>query len=330
MKRLRLEVPATSANLGPGFDTLGMALDIVDTVEVELDAGARDVTLDCVEVDDRLQVHDRLQVDDRLHGDELHLDPHDNLICQGYRSWFAEEEKEPPGARFTLRSRIPIGKGFGSSAASLVAGLATAAFVSETKEPPERMLRLATRLEGHADNVAPAIMGGVTVAFCEGDAVYALHVANHLSLGVALFVPEETLPTAEARSALPHQVPLADAVYDLGRLAYLTTALIWGRWELIGPAMRDRLHQPYRASLIPAMDPVINAALEAGAYGAALSGGGPAVIALGPRERAVRFADAMQETACRHDWKGTSLVTQIRAAGVQLQEDREGDTVHEC
>jgi homoserine kinase len=181
------------------------------------------------------------------------------------------------------------------------------------------MLRLAAKLEGHADNVAPAIMGGVTVAFTEGDTVHALHVANHLSLGVALFVPEEGLPTAEARSSLPRSVPMADVVFDLGRLAYLTTALIWGRWELIGPAMQDRVHQPYRAHLIPAMDPVISAAIGAGAYGAALSGGGPAIIALGPEESSGDVARAMQETACRHGWKGASLVTQIRAAGVQSE-----------
>jgi homoserine kinase len=304
MKRLRIEAPATSANLGPGFDTLGLALEMVDTVEVDLETDGAAVTLN------------------RVEGAELKLDPRDNLICRAYRSWFAEDGIEPPGARFTLHSRIPVGRGLGSSAASLVAGLAAAAWASDTKEPRERMLRLATGIEGHADNVAAAIMGGVTVAFCDGDSVRALHVANHLSLGVALFVPQESLPTVEARSALPLTVPLADAAYDLGRLAYLTTALIWGRWELIGPAMQDRLHQLYRVALIPAMNLVIDAAVEAGAYGAALSGGGPAIVALGPKERAEEFAAAMEQTACHHNWKGARLVTTIRATGVRVHEEK--------
>jgi homoserine kinase len=118
-------------------------------------------------------------------------------------------------------------------------------------------------------------------------------------------------------------VPLADAVFDLGRVAYLTTALIWGKWELICPAMQDRLHQPYRLALIPGLDAVIAAAVEAGAYGASLSGGGPAVIALGPSGEAERFAAAMEACARDRGWEGKGMVTRVREHGVQAIEEKE-------
>jgi homoserine kinase len=294
-------VPATSANLGPGFDSLALALDIVDTVFVELVPQSEEVVL-C-----------------EVTGNPVTLDPRDNLLCRAYRQW-AEDGQQLPGVRFRLESRIPVGKGFGSSAAAIVAGLAAAAKAAEVKEPRERILQLASRMEGHADNAVAATIGGMTTAFCDGDTVHALHVANHLSLGVALFVPDGELPTVEARQALPDSVPYQDAVFDLGRLSYLTTALIWGYWDRIGPAMQDRLHQPYRTQLIPALDTVIDSAREAGAYGAALSGGGPSVIALGPADQAERFAQAMERRAHQHGWDGTSIVTGVRHLGVQVMD----------
>jgi homoserine kinase len=260
VKRLQIEVPATSANLGPGFDTLGLALDIVDTVSVELSAEGDEVRL-C-----------------EVCGEDGHnTDPEENLLCRAYRSWAGD------------------------------------------REPRGRIVRLAGALEGHADNTTAAALGGMTTAFRDGDDVHALHLANHLNLGVSLFLPEQRLPTAEARSLLPRSIPLRDAVFDLGRLAYLTTALIWGRWECIGPAMEDRLHQPFRARLIPALPDVIAAAREAGAYGAALSGGGPAVIALGPPEQAERVAAAMEARARELDWLGRGIVTRVRELGVQVK-----------
>jgi homoserine kinase len=317
VKRLRIEAPATSANLGPGFDTLGLALDIVDVVNVELDPDGGDVLL-CEE------------------NAEQALDSRDNLLCRAYSRWASGREINLPGARFTVERRIPISKGLGSSAANIVAGLAAAAWAErdvkgEAKAAPgaaatrakaaeERILRLAAILEGHADNTSAAVLGGMTAAFLEGETVRVLHVANHLALGVALYIPDAPLLTRDARAALPEKVSMEDAIFNLGRLAYLTTALIWGRWDQIGPAMEDRLHQPCRARLIPALTEVIKAAREAGAYGAALSGGGPSVIALGPMESAEAVAAAMEARAHQLDWAGKSVVSQVRDIGVQVKE----------
>jgi homoserine kinase len=302
VKRVRLDVPATSANLGPGFDSLGMALDLADSYTVEFHPGGSEVLVDwatCAEAE---------------------VARSDHYACQGYHAYAADTGLTLPGASFTREGQIPVGKGFGSSAAAIVAGLAAGAHAAGEKDGQDRIVRLAAKLEGHPDNSTAAILGGVTVAFCNGEEVHALNIVNHVSLGVALFVPEEALPTVEARRILPADVSVQDAVYNLSRSTYLATALAWGRWEHVAPAMRDRLHQPYRTQLIPGLECVISSAVDAGAYGAALSGGGPAVIALGPRERIHEIAERMEEAAHEQAWPGHSLQTQVRSRGVQVTE----------
>jgi homoserine kinase len=299
MKRAQIEVPATSANLGPGFDCLGLALNIVDTVTVE---PAPDV------------------IKSYLHGaEDLGIDRHRNLICRAYNAWSTDTGMALPAVRFQLDSRIPIGKGLGSSAASIVAGLAAARFVANEKDGLARMLRLASRLEGHPDNTSAALLGGLTVALIDGEDVQAMNAASHFSFGIALFVPLEGLRTTAARSALPETVPHGDAAFNVARVAYLLTSLMWGRWEVVGTGMEDRLHQPYRAKLIPALPELIAAAKENGAYGAALSGGGPSVIAFGPPERAEEFGLAMERSAGQQGWPGSSMVTSVRHLGVQVR-----------
>ena len=300
--KVQIEVPATSANLGPGFDALGLALDVCNRIEVELDPESDEVAVTAF-------TGDTSQA----------LDPRDNLLCAAYRRWGETSEKPIPGARFTVETRIPVGRGLGASAAAIVAGLSAAAFAETEKLPRDRILRLASLMEGHADNAVAAVLGGMTVAFIDGEDVHAMNAVNHATLGIALFIPDAPLLTAEARACMPKQVPVADAVANIGRAAYLTTAMIWGRWELFGPAMRDRLHQPYRATLLPTLEDVIAAAEAAGAYGAALSGGGPAVIAFCPREETDPIAAAMERCAVERAWPGRGLATSIRHLGVQVR-----------
>jgi len=299
MSRHRITVPATSANLGPGFDTLGLALDITDTIDLELDDSLDYALL-------------------TVAGDGPALDERDNLVVQAYRLWGERHAATLPGARFSLQSAMPVGRGFGSSAACIVVGLSAGAIATASKDARAEILRLATELEGHPDNVAACVLGGLTVAFRDGQDVHAMHVASHLAMDIALFVPSDELRTAEARALIPQRVSLEDAVFDLGRLAFLITALSWGEWERIGPAMEDRLHQPYRAEVLSGLGSVIAAAREAGAYGAALSGGGPSVIALCPRGCGVAIAQAMQQRAAQTDWDGTTLLTGVREAGVTV------------
>lgn len=302
MRRFQITVPATSANLGPGFDALGLALDLKATLDVEVDPSGNQVT---------------------LANPSDGVDPQDNVIVRAYREWGRREDVSLPGARLSLSSEIPVAKGLGSSAACIVAGLAAAAVVSDSKHARARLLRYGTDLEGHPDNVAAAVMGGLTVAFRQDDEVKALPVANHLAMGIALFLPDDHLLTEKARELIPRQVPLEDAIFDLGRLGYLITALLWGRWDLIGPAMEDRLHQPYRAGVIPALPAVMMAAREAGAFGSALSGGGPSVIALCPRGEEERIAEAMRGRAAACGWQGTTLLTAVRESGLTVRERKD-------
>lgn len=306
MKPITITVPATSANLGPGFDALGLALGLTDTVSVTFDEAGEET----------LAEHTGPEC--------IQLDPRQNLLCRAYRRWGQERGVSLPGARFQVEAHIPSGRGLGASAAAIVAGLAAGAHACGEKEAQATMVRLATELEGHPDNCVAAILGGLTAGFRAGPEVHALPVVNHLLLDIALFVPHTPLPTVQARAVLPAEIPLADAVFNLGRTAYLVTALMWGRWELIGPAMEDRLHQPYRTPLIPALPAVIAAARQEGAYGAALSGGGPAVLALAPHGSGQVVAQAMDEAATRQGWEGRSLVTSMREFGVQVKEAENG------
>jgi homoserine kinase len=300
--RLQIEVPATSANLGPGFDALGLAIDLCNRIDATLGAEGDEVELAEVTGDSSQP-----------------LDPRDNLLCAAYRRWGQESGKALPGARFSVDTQIPIGRGLGASAAAIVAGLSAAAFAESGKLPRGQILRLASVMEGHSDNAVAAVLGGMTVAFMDGEEVPALNVVNHASLGIALFIPAAPLLTADARACLPTEVAVGDAVANIGRTAYLTTAMIWGRWELFAPAMRDRLHQPYRARLLPALEDVIAAAEAAGAYGASLSGGGPSVIAFCPREQTAAVTAAMGRCAAERDWPGRGLATRIRHLGVQVK-----------
>lgn len=299
MRRLRVETPASSANLGPGFDTVAVALDIVNILHVEIDEGQSEVSL----------------------RGEPSIDPVDNLVCRAYRL-FGEDLKRPlPGARFEIDTQIPIGRGMGSSAACIVAGLKAAASAAESQEADNRILDLAMRIEGHPDNAAAALLGGLVVTMRDGDSAHALRIAEAPSLEVALFVPREQLLTAEARYALPESVPLPDAVFDLSRLACLVASFGLGRWDLLGLSMEDRLHQPYRERLIPALPHVIEAAREARALGAALSGAGPSVLAFTPAGGAERIAKEMEACARDHGWAGRGLTTRVRPHGATVQEE---------
>jgi homoserine kinase len=302
VKPIRIDVPATSANLGPGFDSLGMALDIADAFVVGFDSDHDDILMDeatCTEAG---------------------VERSEHYACRAYRAYAEDAGVSLPGARFSLEGRIPVGKGLGSSAAAIVAGLAAAAHATDDKNPEDRIIRLAAELEGHPDNSSAAILGGVTVAFCDRDQVHAFNVVNHISLGIALFVPDDPLPTVQARAVLPSEVPVRDAIYNLSRSSYLVAALAWGRWERLASAMRDRIHQPYRTQLIPGLDPVIEASLQAGACGAALSGGGPSVIALGLQEHMAAIAATMEAAAHESNWSGHTIVTNVRSRGVRVME----------
>jgi homoserine kinase len=243
MRRHRLvRVPASSANLGPGFDVLAVALQLHLELEVE-ETGS-------------FAVHTDLE----LPADRT------NLCVRAF-----ERLHPADGFAFTIRSKIPLVGGVGSSAAAIVAGLMAADHVFELDAD---LMDLATELEGHPDNVAAALMGGFVVC---ADGLPTRFDAPAGLEGV-LVVPQEAVSTAEARAALPEQVPLDDAVFNVAHSSLLVLGLATGEWELVARGLQDRLHEPRRAHLYPRSLELAQRAREAGALGATISGAGPAVL----------------------------------------------------
>jgi homoserine kinase len=243
MHRRRLvRVPASSANLGPGFDVLAAAL----ALHVELE----------VEETGRFAVHTDLQIArDRR-----------NLAVRAFETLHPADDFE-----FTIRSDVPLSGGLGTSAAAYVAGLMAADSVFELDAP---LLAVATKLEGHPDNAAAAMLGGFVV--CVGARAARFDVPAGLE--AILVVPHKHVRTARARAALPAQVPLTEAVHNVGHASMLVLGLLRGDWDLVSAGLHDRLHQPRRASLYPQSMALVRRAQELGALGATISGAGPSVL----------------------------------------------------
>jgi homoserine kinase len=255
-----VRVPATSANLGPGFDALGLALTLHDTVCAQISP------LTSVEIDG--------EGADELPTDEKHL------IVQAMRETFAEVGFDAPGVRLTCVNAIPQARGLGSSSAAIVAGVTLANALAGSPLDRAGELRVAGRLEGHPDNVAPCLLGGFTIAWLAGGVARAVSMAPSPAVAPTLLVPAKKGLTAEARAALPAAVPHADAAFNAGRSALLVHALTAAP-ELLFEATEDRLHQDYRAAGMPQTAAVVAALRQRGAA-AMISGAGPSVLVLGP------------------------------------------------
>jgi homoserine kinase len=271
-----VRAPATSANLGPGFDCLGLALDLWN--EVEASPGGSP-------------------------------DPGDNLILRAANAVFDQVGAVYPGFELRPTNRIPFGRGLGSSAAAIASGLLIANHCLGSPLDLATLVQLATALEGHPDNVVPCLLGGARVATTDNHGqVIAARIPIALSLQAVVFVPEQRIPTAHARGLLPPAVPLADALFNVARSSLLVAALASGQADALAEATRDRLHQPYRAPLFPAGATLLDAAMQAGALGAFMSGAGPSVLALcGDQDSADAVAAAFNTTGPQLDVQGTSL-----------------------
>ena len=262
---VRVRVPASSANLGPGFDALGVALALHDVVEAEVLGGA-DVVID-------------------VEGEGAADVPRDttHLVHRSMVRGFQAMDVPMPGVRLHCTNAIPHGRGLGSSSAAIVAGLAAARALVEGGSglmPDDLLFGLAAELEGHPDNVAPAVFGGFTIAYDDvmagGFAAVRLDVDP--AVAFVVLVPEVALETTVARGLLPSQVPHADASRNAGRAALLVAALT-GRPDQLMAATEDRLHQQYRAEAMPESTALITTLRKAG-FPAVVSGAGPTVLAM--------------------------------------------------
>lgn len=273
---VRVQIPATTANMGPGFDTLGMALKLYNIVELD-------------------ETGNGLSID--VEGDGADKIPRDasNVVYLAAARVFKQVNYEPTGLKIKIINNIPLARGLGSSAAAIVGGLVAANILTGSKLTEKDLLNIATDIEGHPDNVAPALLGGIIVSVqAEGEVRYS-KIDPPSKLKCVVAVPDFTLPTKLAREVLPSCVSMSDAVFNISRSSLLVTALIKQDFNLMSAAMDDRLHQPYRANLVPGMKKVFAAAKLAGARGIVLSGAGPTLIAFCD-DNAAHIAGVMKET----------------------------------
>ncbi|MDX6504759.1 MAG: homoserine kinase [Gaiellaceae bacterium] len=249
---IRVKAPATSANLGPGFDCAGVAFELWNELVVE-EADALEVDVEGEGADEAPR-------------DESHL---------GLRAFALVEPLA--GKRFRFKNRIPFARGLGSSSATIALGLVAATRWQGREPDPEELLPLAMQLEPHADNLAPCLLGGATLAWEDEEGWRARRIADTLPLDALALVPQQRVETAAARAALPEQLSHADATFSAGRAALLGAALASGDRELLKAAFHDRLHEPYRAATAPLLR-AIQGDPPMGAAGVTLSGSGPTVI----------------------------------------------------
>lgn len=292
--RVRVRVPASSANLGPGFDALGLALALYNEV--------------------RLEEADRVSVAVEGEGAGCLDSGRANLVARGVALAFEALGRPFRGARIQCLNRIPLRRGLGSSAAAWVGGVMAANAL--LGEPLDRsaLLTLAARAEGHPDNVAAAILGGLTVSCVEDERVTAVSLAVPVEIGWVVLVPEIESPTREARAVIPDWFPRADAVFNVQRVSLLLAAVGTRRVDLLELAMQDRLHQPYRERLFPWMDAVAKAGREAGAVGCVLSGAGPSMLAA-VRGSGEGVARAMERALGATGMTGRALTLPVDTVG---------------
>ncbi|HWE63600.1 MAG TPA: homoserine kinase [Chloroflexota bacterium] len=294
---IRVLVPATSANLGPGFDCMAIALDLFTTVEILPPSGSRAITVEVAG-----------------EGAETLSTGQDNLVLRAMRLLAGSYNCALPPMHLRVTNAIPLGRGLGSSAAAIVGGLFAGATLLGLPTHLEALLPLALQLEGHPDNIAAALLGGFTIGVLHGESALIRRIDPPPSLAIVLLVPDCFASTLEARAILPETVSRADAIFTASRCALLAADLAAGRLDALSLAMEDRLHQPYRARTFPYLPEAIAAARMAGAYGAALSGAGSSVIAL-TSARTDDVAAALAAVADRYHLPARTMVLRPEPRG---------------
>ncbi len=298
MDTVRVNVPATSANLGPGFDCMGLAIELTTVATIRLsDKFAITVSGEGAKFIDRNR---------------------SNHVHRGFAAVYERLDRPPPTVAIDIESKIPVSRGLGSSASAVAAGLTAANLLSGTELDRDELVRLGAGIEGHPDNIAPALIGGCVIAAKTNESFQIAQVPISPDLGMVFFIPELRMKTADARRIVPETIPRADAVFNASRTALLTLALATGKYDLLRLALEDRMHQPYREQLFPQMPKLFAAALDAGAFGVYLSGAGSTLgaFAIG-NEKAIEAAFA--EEARRLDLPGATLVTRPSQQGAQFE-----------
>ena len=305
-RRVTVEVPASSANLGAGYDCLGVALAITNRVDLEVRGWSRGEIELTVDGEGRNEL-----TEDR-----------DNRFVRGLEAALIEARGELPdgvGWRIAMHNQIPLARGLGSSAAATVAGVVAANALLGGVLDAAAQLRIATAVEGHPDNAAAALLGGFVVAAGSGTHIEAIRFDAPRDLRAVLFIPDLRLSTQAMRHALPTSIPLADAVANLGAVAVGVAGLAAGRTDLLRYLTVDRIHEPYRAATYPQLPRLVQAARDAGALGACLSGAGSTILAFTDSMKYItRIEAAFAAVAADTDLPGRIAVVEPRNRGARV------------
>lgn len=298
---MTVKVPATSGNIGPGFDVLGLALDYYNELRVKV------IGVDA----SKPLIH--------IYGEGENSLPRDskNLVFQVIKKVFVKAKKALPQLEIYCGNQIPLTRGMGSSSAAILSGLLAGNSLAGDVFSKEEILTMATEIEGHPDNVAPALYGGVRAS-----AVYENKVFSAAwpvpSLQVVVVIPSFELSTKKARAVLPKEVPMKDAIANLSAVSLMSVAF-QGQPNLLKYILNDRWHEPYRAKLIPGFYSVKKAALKAGAYGVTLSGAGPTMLAFVRPGLGKKVGHAMEKSFARFKVNSTALTLSINKKGALVQ-----------
>jgi homoserine kinase len=278
---IKIRVPATTANLGPGFDCLGLALKLYLNLEIE-------------------EIEEGLVIEYQGEGAEKFSvkKKEDTLIWKSINLVLKKIYKDIPkkGLKIKALNEIPVTRGLGSSASAIIGGIVGAVRLFNIDFTNQEIFKLALSLEGHMDNIVPALIGGLTLAYKTGQGeIRWTRIKTPLDLRIVLAIPEFTLNTKEMRKVLPQKVSLTEAIFNLSRSALLVNALQNSDWEALVEAMEDRLHQPYRTPFIPGIEDVFSQIKKTGLAGAALSGSGPSVVSLTKKGREEVISKIMKD-----------------------------------
>ena len=291
--QVTIRVPATTANLGPGFDAFGCALSLYTDVTFRLAAAGLEVT-GC---------------------DEAYTGP-DNLAYRAFCAVISALGEQIPGVKIHIDAHIPVCRGLGSSAALLVAGAMAANYFSGNKLSTQGLLNITNAMEGHPDNLAPAFYGGLTASMVDNGLPVTVNFPLHPDWAFLALIPDCTLPTAKAREVLPEQLSRADAVYNIAHGAMVLKALELGDEKLLRMAMQDRIHQNYRKALIPDYD-AIEALVRTTGAAFCLSGAGPTLLCLTRQEDLARkLAPRLEKITSAH-WEILPLHVEFSGAAVR-------------
>ncbi|MDZ8024425.1 MAG: homoserine kinase [Nostoc sp. SerVER01] len=289
-------VPATTANLGPGFDCIGAALKLYNQFKfTRVEEGGLIITVTGEEAQ-------RVQTDES------------NLLYQAFTRFYQHIEQTPPSVKIEIQLGVPLARGLGSSATAIVGGLVAANQLEGSPMSQSQVMELAIAMEGHPDNVVPAFLGGCRLAASGGAGWEICDVPWHQDIIPVVAIPNFELSTSEARRVLPTEVTRADAIFNTAHLGLLLRGLETGKAEWLKTALQDKLHQPYRKALIPGYDAVNLAAVTAGAYGMVISGAGPTLLALTDELHSEAVEAAMSST-----WEQEGIIANVRSLSLDIQ-----------